>query len=204
VAYKYSQLYSRDSERERERIAEAKRNWSKNLTVKDSKNSYVIAVAIALTIASILLVTYFVALRPIQEPYMTIYLLDANKKAGNYPENLVANVNSTFSVFVDVENHQGQTVNETILMKVISDMNPTFPIAGNATQAFNATLKNGATTENIATVSLSQPGNYLVAFELWIQKADSLQFTGDFVDLNIQVIAATNSTTETSPTPLPS
>ena len=46
-------------------------------------------------------------LRPQAEPYNTIYLLDANKKAVDYPEVLVANQNSTFNVYVDVENHMG-------------------------------------------------------------------------------------------------
>ena len=198
MVYKYSPRYSRDLERER--IAEAKRNWSKYLTARENKNAYVIAVAIALLIASVLLaVTYFIT--PISnQGYLTIYLLDSNRKAANYPEALTANVNSTFSVFVVVENHEGQTVDESVLVKVISDNNPIFPINTSATQTFNGTLKDEETTENVATVSLSQPGNYLVAFELWIQKEGNLQFTGELVALNIQVSAEENATT---PTPAP-
>ena len=197
MVYKYSPRYSRDLERER--IAEAKRNWSKYLTARENKNAYVIAVAIALLIASVLLaVTYFFT--PISnQGYMTIYLLDANRKAANYPEALTVNVNSTFSVFVVVENHERQTIDESVLVKVINNNNPISQIETNATQTFNATLKDGETTENVATVSLNQPGNYLVAFELWVQKEGNLQFTGELVALNIQVSAEENATTPTPP-----
>ena len=89
------------------------------LSIKSTKNAYAVSVAIALLLASVLLVTYFVALRPVQEGYMTIYLLDSHRKAGDYPEFSVANVNSTFSVYVNVENHMGRTLNDTqVLVKV--------------------------------------------------------------------------------------
>jgi uncharacterized membrane protein len=195
AAFRYSPRYSRVSERES--IAESKRNWTKNFTIKDNKNTYVIAVAIALLIASVLLVTTYLITPKTNQGYMTIDLLDSNKKAADYPESLVANVNSTFSVFVEVENHMGKTVNETVLVKIVSDLNPTFPIDVNATQTFNNTLKDGATTENVTTISLNQPGNYFVVFELWVQnqKTGELQYTNEFVSLNVQVTAETNSTT---------
>ena len=166
MAFRYSQRYSRDLERER--IAEAKGNWSKNFTVKDNKNTYVIAVAIALTIASVLLAyTYFFTPRT-NEGYMTMYLLDSNRKAAEYPELLVANVNSTFSVFVGVENHMGETVDYSVLVKVTNGTNPVIPIETKPVQTINGTLinKDGAKEENVASISLNQPGNYFVAFEL--------------------------------------
>jgi uncharacterized membrane protein len=203
VEYRFSPRYSRDSERER--IAEAKGNWSKYLTAKDNKNTYVIAVAIALLIASVLLATTFFLTPTSNQGYMTIYLLDSNRKAADYPELLVANVNSTFSVFVGVENHMGKTVNYSVLVKVTSDSNPTFSVEANPIQTFNGTLTNkeGASAENVASVSLDQPGKYFVAFELWIQNQDTgaLKYTNNFVALNIQVISDQNSTA-TTPAPI--
>jgi uncharacterized membrane protein len=166
------------------------RRLGRNLDVKDNKNAYAIAVAISLLLASVLLVTFFVFEQPAKKPFMTIYLLDSNRKASDYPEFVVANVSSTFSVYVDVENHMGQTVNGAqVLVKVTNGTNPTFPLDANATQTFTGTVKDGATWENIATVSLNIPGNYLVAFELWTpnQGTGTLQFTGDLSVLNVQV-----------------
>ena len=114
--------------------------------------------ALALLIASILLGVYYVAVRPDQEGYMTIYVLDSQKKAISYPELLVNGENSTFSVYVDVENHMGNDTECQVLVKVTSDMNPTFPVYGvNAMQTFSGTVKDGDTWENICD-SLAEPG----------------------------------------------
>jgi uncharacterized membrane protein len=172
---------------------------SGTFSIKDNKNVYAVAVAIALLLASVLLVTYYVALRPAPDQYTTIYLLDSQKKAADYPEFLVANVNSTFSVYVDVENHMGRTLNDAqVLVKVTTDLNPTFPVDVNATQTLIGTVRDGAVWENVSTVSLNQPGNYAVYFELWIpSKNGQLQFSNNFCVLNVQVSAGN----ETTPAP---
>ncbi len=170
---------------------------SSRFDLKSSRNAFAIAVAVALLLASVLLVTFYVLDRPVQNPYATIYLLDSNHKAADYPEYTVANVNSTFSVYVDVENHMGRSIsNAQVQVKVANGTNPTFPLDVNATQTFTGTVQDGETWENIATVSLNEPGNYLAAFELWIPNQDTgvLQFSEDFCVLNIQV-APQNITT---------
>jgi uncharacterized membrane protein len=169
---------------------------SRSFNIKDNKNAFTVAVAIALLLACVLLVTYFVALRPAPDRYMTIYLLDSNKKAVDYPENLVANVSSTFSVYVNVENHLGRTLNDTqVWVKVVTDANPSFPVNANVTQTLSTgAMQDGVSASKVATLSLNQPGDYLVAFELWVPNDDTgvLQFSGDYCVLNVQV-AATNT-----------
>jgi uncharacterized membrane protein len=162
----------------------------RSFSLKSNKNAFTIAVVIALLLASVLLVTFYVFDRPAQNPYTTIYLLDSKRKAADYPEYTVANVNSTFSVYVDMENHMGRTLdNAQVLVKITNNTNMMFPLSVNATQTFTGTIKEGETWENIATISLTDPGNYLVAFELWIpnQNSGAPQFSGNFVDLNVQV-----------------
>lgn len=166
------------------------RRISVSLSMKNERNTYLAAVSIALITASVLLATYYVVLRPEPERYTTIYLLDSSKKGTNYPEYLVSNVNSTFSVFVDVENHMGRTLNNTeVRVKVTENLNSTFPVKADALQTFNGTISDGATWENIATISLKQPGDYSVVFELWIPNKETgiLEFSGNFCLLNIQV-----------------
>jgi uncharacterized membrane protein len=165
---------------------------TRNIDFKSGRNVYVTAVAIALLIASVLLVYYYVALQPAPVPYFTINYLDS-QKGTNYPEFVVAGVNSTFSLYVNVENHSGKTVtNAQVQVKVTPDSNPSFPVNANATQTFTGTVKNGATWQNIATVSLNQPGDWLVVFELWTPNSNGngLQFSGDYVTLNVEVAAA--------------
>ncbi|MCL5949395.1 MAG: DUF1616 domain-containing protein, partial [Candidatus Bathyarchaeota archaeon] len=72
----------------------------------NEEKGYAVAIFLALIIVSATVLGYYVVLRPQAEPYNTIYLLDAQKKAIDYPEVLVANQNSTFNVYVDVVNHK--------------------------------------------------------------------------------------------------
>lgn len=146
--------------------------------------------AIALLIASVLLVSFYTWNLPKQEGYTTIYLLDNNGKASDYPENLTANMNYTFSV--NVENHKGSTLNlMQVQMKVTSNSNPTFPLAMNPVQTINRTeVHDGESWQSNTSISLNYPGNYLVVFELWIRETDYslLQYSGNFVALNVEVI----------------
>jgi uncharacterized membrane protein len=167
---------------------------SNNLPLESNKNGYALAIAIALVTASVLFGIYYVTLPPTQERYMTIYLLDYQRSSGNYPERLVNGENSTFSVYVEVENHRGINQSCQVQVKVISDMNPTFPVDTNATLTFNGTVENVASWENVATVSLNKAGDYSVVFELWISNQDKvIEYSGNFCLLNVQVVDKTNA-----------
>jgi uncharacterized membrane protein len=163
--------------------------FTSDIEIRNDKTAYAIAVAIALVIASVLLVTYFVAIPPKPDTYTTIYLLDSSGNGTNYPEYLVSNLNSTFSVYVNVENHLGRKLNDfQVLIKVTNDLT-TFPVDSPVAQTFNGSINDGGTWATRATVTLNDPGYYSVVFELWIPNKDSgeLQFSGNSCVLNIQV-----------------
>ena len=170
----------------------------RNFDLKSEKSGYVVAVAIALLIASVMLAAYYVALRPTPEGYMTIYLLDSQRKAENYPERLTLGVNSTFSIYVDVENHmvnaEGQGIAQdcTVKVKVVQGKNPTFPVPDAdavSVQPFNSTLAYGDTWEETVTVSLDQAGEFMVAFELWVADDTTAEpeYSGNLAVLNVEV-----------------
>jgi uncharacterized membrane protein len=158
-------------------------------SLKDNNNGYVVAVAVALIIAVALLATFYVTNRPPQQSYTSIYLLDTQGKAVEYPEVVVANQNSTFSVFVTVENHRGASVDATVYVKVISGTPSALPVNGEVTQTFNGEIKNGATWKNTSTLTLNTPGQYTVVCELWLTNSTSgeLQFSGNACTLPVQV-----------------
>ncbi|HUT17188.1 MAG TPA: hypothetical protein VMW84_02690, partial [Acidobacteriota bacterium] len=88
---------------------ETMRKLGKSLKLNDNKG-YTVAVVIALIFVSSLLIGYYLISRLPPEGYTTIYVLDyPQKKAIDYPELLVINENSTFNVWVVVENHMGKT-----------------------------------------------------------------------------------------------
>ncbi len=72
------------------------------------KKAIAVAIFLALIIVSATVVGYYFVLKPQAESYNTIYLLDAQKKAVDYPEVLVANQNSTFNVYVDCRKSHGR------------------------------------------------------------------------------------------------
>ena len=155
----------------------------------NEEKGYAVAIFLALIIVSATVIGYYVVFRPQAEPYNTIYLLDANKKAVDYPETLVANQNSTLSVYVDVENHMAASASYQVQVKIIKNLT-TFPVDTQPSQTIETGSVNndGKPVENTATITQNTPGSYSVVFELWQQHSDgSLTFTQDYCVLNIQV-----------------
>ena len=157
----------------------------------DNNNGYKVAVLIALILISILVASYYVLLKPPQKGYMTIYLLDAQKKAINYPELLVINQNNTFNVWVEVENHMGKSERSEVLLKLTSGTIQKMPIKANANTTYARTLENEETWETLSTISLNEPGSYSVIFELWVydETVGAIQFSGKYAVLNVEVVA---------------
>ena len=166
------------------------RKLGKSLKLNDNKG-YTVAVVIALIFVSSLLIGYYLISRLPPEGYTTIYVLDyPQKKAIDYPELLVINENSTFNVWVVVENHMGKTQSFNVSQKVINDPISSFPVEADVKSSYVKTIENGETWETLATVSINEPGNYSVIFELWIydDKAEALQFSYNYCVLKIEVV----------------
>lgn len=165
------------------------KNIGRKIGLNDEKGC-AIAIFLALIIVSALVVGYYVVFKPQPEGYNTIYLLDSQKKAINYPEVLIANQNSTFNVWVNVENHMGNKENYQILTKIATDLS-TLPVNTQASNATEITLENGQSWQSLATITQNEVGSYSVVFELWLYNQDSgaYEFTHNYCVLNIQVIS---------------
>ena len=155
-----------------------------------NKNGYTVSVLIALIFVSLTVASYFLFLRPPQKGFMTMYLYDSQKTALNYPELLVINKNNTFNVWVEVENHMGDSQRCEILLKVTNDTIHLFPVNADPKNAYEKTLDNGEHWETLSTITLNESGNYSVVFELWVydETAGELKFSGDACVLNIKVV----------------
>jgi uncharacterized membrane protein len=169
------------------RLENAKRIGSK-IGLNEEKG-YAVAIFLALIIVSVTVIGYYVWLRPPAEPYNTIYLLDGNKKAVDYPTVLVASQNSTFNVYIDVENHMTETASYQVQVKITKNLT-IFPVNAQPIQTieFDTVKNDGNPVENTATITENTPGSYSIVFELWQHKDGTLEFTQDYCVLNIQVI----------------
>lgn len=147
---------------------------------------FAVAIFLALIIVSATIIGYYVVIRPQAEPYNTIFLLDAQKKAFDYPGTLVANQNSSFIVYVNVVNHMGGTDIQTyqVQVKISPNTSGTQP-----EKTYDLSLKDGETWQDSASITLNQVGSYSVVFELWQIKDGVLQLTPNSCVLNISVIS---------------
>jgi len=156
------------------------------------RDGYVVSVTVALLIASVLLGWYYTGLRSDLNGYMSISLLDSQKKADNYPKYLINGVNNTFSVYVEVKNFMRTTMDTEVRVRVTNDVIYRMPLDSiTPTATFANTIEDGETIENIATVSLKESGNYSVVFELWIKESGNVtdfRFSENYCVLNVQVV----------------
>jgi len=168
--------------------SETRGTLGKNLRLNNK--GYKIAVTLAVIFVFSLLIGYYFVSRLPPEGYTTIYLLDyQHKKAIDYPELLVVNENSTFKVWVVVENHRSASQSCEVLQKVITDTIPSFPVEADVENSYAQTIATGEAWETLATVSINETGSYSVIFELWIyDEAGTLQFSYNYCVLNVEVV----------------
>ena len=171
---------------------ERAKNIGRKIGLNDEKG-YAVAIFLVLIIVSALVAVYYLEFRPQPEPYNTIYLLDSQKKAVDYPVSLVANQNNTFNVWVGVVNNMGGSGNQTyqVLVKITPTSNLSdFPVDAQPTQTYDLSLANAATWQTQSTITENQVGSYSVVFELWHQNSTGVyEFTNDYSVLNIQVVS---------------
>jgi uncharacterized membrane protein len=156
----------------------------------DEDKGYAVAILLALIIVSAIIAGYYLVLRPQAEPYNTMYLLDANKMAADYPVTVIANQNETFTVYVYVENHLASSASFQIQIKTTTYLS-SFPVEVMPSQKTETGTisNNGKPVENAVTVTQNQLGHYWVVFELWEHKDNTLVFTENYCVLGINVIS---------------
>jgi uncharacterized membrane protein len=158
----------------------------------NEEKGFAVAIFLALIIVIAVIAGFFTYSTLTAKPvgYNTVYLLDANKKAVDYAEVLVANQNSTFSVYVDVENHMRDTASYQVKVKIAQTLT-TFPVDAQPNQTIDmGSIKNdGKPVEKTVTITQNVLGEYSVVFELWQQDKDgTFTFTQNYCVLKIQVI----------------
>lgn len=153
----------------------------------NDEEGYGIAVFLALLIVAVIVAGYFVsaAMNP-PKGYSTIYLLDSNDKAVEYPEALVVGQNST--VWLAVENHHPAAESFEVQMK-ITDKLSTYPQNVTAIQTYETgAIASQDSWRNMVTLTLNNPGDYAVVFELYKFNGEVAEFTHNYCVLNIEVV----------------
>ena len=171
-----------------QRQLERAKSIGRTIGLNDEKG-YALAIFLALVIIAALFAIYYIDLRPSPDYFCSISFLGPQNSSANYPEVLVANQNSTFTVSISVSNHLGQMKQFQVQTKIASDL-MSLPVNTQAVNVTTITLKDGQSWQGLETVTENQVGNYSVVFELWQSNPGSAtyDFTGNFCVANIQVI----------------
>jgi uncharacterized membrane protein len=163
---------------------------AKRISDMDEEKTIIVTILVALVIIGALLV-YLVFFTPVQkEPFAAIYLLDSEKQAENFPKTVVLGENSTFSLWVGVENQNDTTMDYSVLVKVDDGKAPVDPSIAEPTESFERTLLYGEVWEFPVTINIDQLGSHRLIFELWFFNGTVLEYTGNWVSLSVEAIQA--------------
>jgi uncharacterized membrane protein len=171
-----------------QRLLERAKSIGRTIGINDEKG-YLLAIFLVLVILVASFVVYYGDLQRPSASFSTISFLDAQNSVANYPEVLVANQNSTFTVSLSVGNYMGQTLRFQVRTKITADLiSP--PVNTAPVNVTTVTLKNGQSWQGLQSVTENQVGSYSVVFELWQSNPGSgtYTFTYNFCVSNIQVV----------------
>jgi uncharacterized membrane protein len=186
VFFKRTHISKRQS-RVMEKKIKRTENGGKSVSYSSEEKTIIVTVIVALVIIGALLVN-LVLTPALTEKFSTIYYLDSEKQTENLPKTVVLGENSTFSLWVGVENHNGTTIDYQVLVKYDDGKSPVDPSPVEATESFEKTLADGKTWEFPVTVTIDQLGSNRVMFELWYLNGTSLktEYTGNWVNISVE------------------
>jgi len=134
---------------------------------RDEEKMILAVVLSAIVIIAGLLV-YVSLTPPPQENFVSIYILDSEKKAENYPELLVIGKNNTFLLWVGVEDSMNRIEYTTVKVKIANSSASQEQQQEVTAFSFERILLNKETWEIPLTMTLNKTGGYRMIFELWI------------------------------------
>jgi len=152
-----------------------------------------ITILIALAIIAALLVNVAFFTPTNREEFEVIYILDSEKTLENFPTTVILGENSTFTLWIGVENHRNATTTYTVQLKMDDGESQVDPSPSQPIQSFTNTLATGELWEFPVTINLEQPGSHRIIFELWRineKNAGNLEYTGNWV---FQTVTATQT-----------
>jgi uncharacterized membrane protein len=154
-------------------------------------DNYTISIAIALTIAFILLIFSYIAFMKPNE-FVSFSILDEQKEAKNYPELLVIGENNTCKLWIVVENRMEKSINCEVRLKITNQPIQSLPLQMKENGSYSAVLNKGETWEKLVEISFNEKGDFHLVFELWIydEKTDTFEFSNNFCVLTLKVIEA--------------
>jgi uncharacterized membrane protein len=184
--FKGMHAYKRQSRLMEKKIKKTSQS-RKSVSYSGEEKTIILTVVIALVIIVALLVNLILTPAPI-EKFSTIYYLDSEKQTENLPKTVVLGENSTFSLWIGVENHNETTIDYSVYVKYDDGKSAVDPNPVEPKESFSRSLADEEIWEFPVTIRIDQLGYNRVIFELWFLNTTSLenQYTGNWVNLSVQ------------------
>lgn len=168
---------------QREDLMEKKIKRTEKASNSIEERTIIITIFVAIAIMGTVLVAQMV-LEPVQTEYFSaMYVLDSEKQAENYPKTVILGTNSTFTLWVGVENQNGTTVDYSVQLMLDDGSSAAEPV-----ECFNRTVLEGETWEFPVTINIDHPGNNKIIFELWFFNTtkNEWDYTGTRLNLSVE------------------
>ena len=163
---------------------------TKSVSGNGEEKTIILTILVALVILGALLV-YLVFFTPAQkEPFSAIYYLDSENQTENIPKTVVLGENSTFTLWVGVENQNDTTMDYSVLVKIDDGEAPVGSNKTESIESFNKTLLDEEIWEFPVTIRIDQLGHNRIIFELWFFNGTVLEYSGSWVCLSVEAIQA--------------
>ncbi len=160
-------------------------------SVSDLDEEKMIAVTILIAIVILAGLLIYLALEPAPtENFTTIYYLDSEKQAENFPKTVVLGENNTFSLWVGVENYNGTTNAFSVEIKIDDGEGDVEPSPVEPIESFERTLLDEEVWEFQVTIMIDQLGSHRIIFELlsFDDAENDFVFSGNWVSLSLEAI----------------
>ena len=160
---------------------------AKSISQRREEKTIIITILVALVIMGALLVklTFFTPAEI--EPFSAIYYLDSEKQTTNLPKTVVLGDNSTFSLWVGVENQNDTEMEYEVRIMIDNGMGP---VNTNSREYDNhqTILEDEDVWEFQIDITIEQLGQNRVIFSLWFlnQTINDWADTGNWVYLSIE------------------
>ena len=155
----------------------------------DEETAIVAVVLSAIIILAALVVHMVITPSPV-ETFSTLYLLDAERKAESYPEQLVLGVNNTFLSWIGVENFMGRLEYFLVLVKLGNSTSRVDPCPLEDFKRFEKILLHNERWEFPCLTTVNQTGTYRMIIELWLfdEKQNDFSYSKRWLSIWFDVI----------------
>ena len=162
---------------------------TKSVSDLDEEKMITVTILIAIVILAGLLI-YLVLDPAPTENFTTIYYLDSEKQAENFPKTVVLGENNTFSLWVGVGNYNGTTNAFSVEIKIDDGKGDVEPSPVELMESFERTLLDEEVWEFQVTITIDQLGSHRIIFELlsFDDTKNVFVFSGNWVSLSLEAI----------------